>query len=199
MRTIRACASGVVSSASAPPGRKSLLLDSVSEALVLWHYSAKTRPAYVGWVRRFVSERQRAYSGVRTRRASRAHQCSRCAARPPTLVGEQHGAGVAPCCQRPTVHHGLNQRVERLELLSHSATAGVKLRGPEGAERPRATSASTSELGGDDRSEILGLQSCMLGDSSPECEGPAPLVHGTRTRSSHCHREPGRGASRAAG
>jgi len=54
-------------------------------------------------------------------------------ARPPNLVGEQHGAGVAPCCQRPTVHHGLNQRVERLELLSHSATTGVK---PRRLQRP---------------------------------------------------------------
>jgi integrase len=48
-----------VSSAAAPPGGKSLLLESVSEALVLRHYSAKTREAYVGWARRFVIFHQR--------------------------------------------------------------------------------------------------------------------------------------------
>ncbi len=43
-----------MSSTAAPPRGKGLLLESVSEALVLRHYSAKTREAYVGWVRRFV-------------------------------------------------------------------------------------------------------------------------------------------------
>lgn len=43
-----------MSSVPAPPSGKSLLLESVSDALILRHYSPKTREAYVGWVRRFV-------------------------------------------------------------------------------------------------------------------------------------------------
>ncbi len=45
---------GRVASLSAPPSGKGLLLESVSTALMLRHYSTRTRDAYVGWVRRFV-------------------------------------------------------------------------------------------------------------------------------------------------
>ena len=43
-----------VASVSAPPGGKGSLLESVSTALMLRHYSPRTRDAYVSWVRRFV-------------------------------------------------------------------------------------------------------------------------------------------------
>jgi hypothetical protein len=42
--------------------------------------------------------------------------------------------------------------------ISVCLTTGVKLRGPEGAQRPRATSASTSELSGALRSRLLAYQ-----------------------------------------
>lgn len=47
------CCGEVVTSPSRPDG-KSPLLESVREALMLRHYSPKTREAYTGWVRRFV-------------------------------------------------------------------------------------------------------------------------------------------------
>ena len=110
MRTIRASASGVVSSASAPPGRKSLLLDSVSEALVLRHYSAKTRPAYVGWVRRFVIFHQRRHPVV-PRRADFNPRSADRVRRP----------SAARAAARPEVPRGI---VERRLGPSHSWRTG---------------------------------------------------------------------------
>jgi hypothetical protein len=47
----------------------------------------------------------------------------------------------------PSEHKGAVTCTRRPERLMLGLTTGVKLRGPEGAQRPRATSASTSELG----------------------------------------------------
>jgi len=49
-----ACPSVPVTSDSTGQSRRSPLLESVSEALMLRHYSSRTREAYVSWVRRFV-------------------------------------------------------------------------------------------------------------------------------------------------
>ena len=74
-------------------------------------------------------------------------------------------------------------------------TAGVKLRGPEGAQRPRATSASTSELGGvclgttssHGKAASHDLPDGMMIDT-PHCESKVRLRNARRSTGT-CHME----------